>query len=110
VLKTSAEILLAAKVVVGGPSQFSEAQSPKQECIQFYQPGILKPLLFAIVVPMKLKEEVDLKWSEETQEWAERKGERPFGGGMKHVHGRIEDEFWGIDGGFRLEKSRICRY
>jgi hypothetical protein len=35
------------------------------------------------------------------------KGERPCGGGMRHVHCRIEDELWGKDGGFRLEKRKI---
>jgi hypothetical protein len=60
------------------------------------------------VSPLKLEEEVDLDWSEEPQEWADWKMERPCGGGKRHVHARIEDEFWGIDGEFRLEKSKIC--
>jgi hypothetical protein len=59
---------------------------------------------------LQLKEEMDLEWREELQEWAEGKGAQPFRGGVRHVHGRIEDEFWGIVGGFRLEKSKISRY
>ena len=31
------------------------------------------------------------------------------GRGVRLVHGRIEDEFWAIDGGFRLEEGKIWR-
>jgi len=35
--------------------------------------------------------------------------ERPCGGAVRQAHGRIQDEYWGIDRGSKLEKSKIWR-
>jgi hypothetical protein len=37
------------------------------------------------------------------------KGERPCGTGVRRVHFRMEDEFWGIDRGIKVEKRKIRR-